>query len=563
MSKISDLNYSQHITLADNFKQKNEVLNTWRVGMNNFARNAEGQDNTRNILDPKTFLEFLVKIFTLGYVDFSKRSNEAGRNMMAHIESSSYIKNNDGSEIMKFVMNNPEGERADLSKVEIEITLSTITTMGTRQGHTAIIFQQSDGSTNRYEGKSFERKDESSLHLITNKILACYQREANKEIARLLNIPQELNNSHDLNNSQVSCKGSVDSTITDLLEKPLNNALLAIRKEHLLFMPYVCNESISYLLGNKGILKEIDDLNVLNNYLINNKKATDNEINDIKVNLSHILIDSLDDAKVNLAPVIVSILETFLKSPYINDVRILDWCFNKSMQYIGDSAKIKHACSVINHIDFSRDQSKDFSRDQSKDFSCDQSKIKIAETLFFNLDKEPYKNSRKLQELIWDKLVAYVNDFNLSNQEKSRLILRLFDDVKLLFNEVPVSILVNDIFLKGFFMKQPDFAKWYFYQLLKKYEGEQLYLNELGYVYGNEEKTNEIVKKQPGYVVKIFEEKMGNELKIRTRMMKILRDGKINIYEYINKEQLEKLNPPEDLRTVIEKLGWKNRTHTA
>ena len=540
MSKISDLNYSQHITLADNFKQKSEVLNTWRVGMNNFARNAEGQDNTRNILDPKTFLEFLVKIFTLGYVDFSKRSNEAGRNMMAHIESSSYIKNNDGSEIMKFVMNNPEGERADLSKVEIEITLSTITTMGTRQGHTAIIFQQSDGSTNRYEGKSFERKDESSLHLITNKILACYQREANKEIARLLNIPQELNNSHDLNNSQVSCKGSVDSTITDLLEKPLNNALLAIRKEHLLFMPYVCNESISYLLGKKGILKEIDDLNVLNNYLINNKKATDNEINDIKV---------------NLAPVIVSILETFLKSPYINDVRILDWCFNKSMQYFGDSAKIKHACSVINYIDFSRDQ--------SKDFSCDQSKIKIAETLFFNLDKEPYKNSCELHELIWDKLVAYVNDFNLSNQEKSRLILRLFDDVKLLFNEVPVSILVNDIFLKGFFMKQPDFAKWYFYQLLKKYEGEQLYLNELGYVYGNEEKTNEIVKKQPGYVVKIFEEKMGNELKIRTRMMKILRDGKINIYEYINKEQLEKLNPPEDLRTVIEKLGWKNRTHTA
>ncbi len=555
MSKISGWNFSQHITSADNFKQKSEVINTWRVGMNNFARNAEGQDNTRNILDPKTFLEFLVKIFTLGYVDFSKRSNEAGRNMMAHIESSSYIKNNDGSEIMKFVMNNPEGERADLSKVEIEITLSTITTMGTRQGHTAIIFQQSDGSTNRYEGKSFERKDESSLHLITNKILACYQREANKEIARLLNIPQELNNSHDLNNSQVSCKGSVDSTITDLLEKSLNNALLAIRKEHLLLMPYVCNESISYLLGKKGILKEIDDLNVLNNYLINNKKATDNEINDIKVNLSHILIDSLDDAKVNLAPVIVSIMETFLKSPYINDVRILDWCFNKSMQYIGDSAKIKHACSVINYIDFSRDQ--------SKDFSCDQSKIKIAETLFFNLDKEPYKNSCELHELIWDKLVAYVNDFNLSNQEKSRLILRLFDDVKLLFNEVPVSILVNDIFLKGFFMKQPDFAKWYFYQLLKKYEGEQLYLNELGYVYGNEEKTNEIVKKQPGYVVKIFEEKMGNELKIRTRMMKILRDGKINIYEYINKEQLEKLNPPEDLRTVIEKLGWKNRTHTA
>ncbi|EOY7859816.1 DNA-binding protein [Escherichia coli] len=534
MSKISDLNYSQHITLADNFKQKSEVLNTWRVGMNDFARIAGGQDSRRNILSPRAFLEFLAKIFTLGYVDFSKRSNEAGRNMMAHIESSSYIKNNDGSEIMNFVMNNPEGERADSSKVIIEISLSTTTTMGTRQGHTAIIFPQSDFLSFRYEGKSFERKDDSSLHLITNKVLACYQREANKEIARLLNIPQELNNPHDLNYSQVSCKNSVDSTITDLLEKPLNNALLAIRKEHLLLMPYMCNESISYLLGEKWTLKEIDALNALNNYLINNKKATDNEINDIKVNLSHILIDSLDDAKVNLTPVIGSILETFLKSPYINDVRMLDWCFNKSMQYFGDSEKIKYACSVINHIDFSRDQSKDFSCDQSKDFSCDQSKIKIAETLFFNLDKEPYENSRKLQELIWDKLVAYVNDFNLSNQEKSRLILRLFDDVKLLFNEVPVSILVNDIFLKDFFMRQPDFAKWYFYQLLKKYEGEQLYLNELGYVYGNEEKTNEIVKKHPGYVIKIFEEKMGNELKIRTRMMKILRNGKINIYEYMN-----------------------------
>ncbi|HFK8478040.1 TPA: DNA-binding protein, partial [Escherichia coli] len=508
MSKISGWNFSQNITSADNCKQKNEDLDTWYVGMNDFARIAGGQNSRSNILSPRAFLEFLAKIFTLGYVDFSKRSNEAGRNMMAHIKSSSYIKNNDGSEIMKFVMNNPEGERADLSKVEIEITLASAFNNGIREGHTVIIFTQPDGSTNRYEGKSFERKDESSLHLITNKVLACYQREANKEIARLLNIPQELNNSQDLNNSQVSCKDSVDSTITDLLEKPLNNALLAIRKEHLLLMPYVCNESISYLLGEKGILKEIDDLNAVNNYLLNNKKATDNEINDIKINLSNILIDSLDDAKVNLEKVIDSMLKTFLKLPYINDVKILEWCFNQSMQYSDDTTKIKHARSVIDHIDF----------------NCDQSKI--AETLFFNLNKEPYKNSPELQELIWEKLVVYVNDFNLSNQEKSRLILRLFDDVKLLFNEVSVSILVNDIFLKGFFMKQPDFAKWYFYQLIKKYEGEQLYLNELGYVYGNEEKTNEIVKKHPGYVIKIFEEKMGNELKIRTRMMKILRNGK-------------------------------------
>ncbi|EEW9495897.1 DNA-binding protein [Escherichia coli] len=480
MSKISGWNFSQNITSADNCKQKNEDLDTWYVGMNDFARIAGGQNSRSNILSPRAFLEFLAKIFTLGYVDFSKRSNEAGRNMMAHIKSSSYIKNNDGSEIMKFVMNNPEGERADLSKVEIEITLASAFNNGIREGHTVIIFTQPDGSTNRYEGKSFERKDESSLHLITNKILACYQREANKEIARLLNIPQELNNSQDLNNSQVSCKDSVDSTITDLLEKPLNNALLAIRKEHLLLMPYVCNESISYLLGEKGILKEIDDLNAVNNYLLNNKKATNNEINDIKINLSNILIDSLDDAKVNLEKVIDSMLKTFLKLPYINDVKILEWCFNQSMQYSDDTTKIKHARSVIDHIDF----------------NCDQSKI--AETLFFNLNKEPYKNSPELQELIWEKLVVYVNDFNLSNQEKSRLILRLFDDVKLLFNEVSVSILVNDIFLKDFFMKQPDFAKWYFYQLIKKHEGEQLYLNELGYVYGNEEKTNEIVKKTSG-----------------------------------------------------------------
>ena len=323
MSKISDLNYSQHITLADNFKQKSEVLNTWRVGMNDFARIAGGQDNRRNILSPGAFLEFLAKIFTLGYVDISKRSNEAGRNMMAHIESSFYIKNNDGSEIMKFVMNNPVGERADSPKVIIEISLSTITTMGTRQGHTAIIFPQSDGSTNRYEGKSFERKDESSLHLITNKVLACYQREANKEIARLLNNNQklnnlqnlndsqelnnsqelnspqelnelqELNNSQDLNNSQVSCKGSVDSTIADLLEKPLNNALLAIRNEHLLLMPHVCDESISYLLGENGILDEIDKLYEYD-HGIDNDKEGNNEINDIMINLSHILIDSLE-----------------------------------------------------------------------------------------------------------------------------------------------------------------------------------------------------------------------------------------------------------------------------
>lgn len=86
MSTISGWNFSQNITLADNCKQKNEDLDTWYVGMNDFARIAGGQNSRSNILSPRAFLEFLAKIFTLGYVDFSKRSNEAGRNMMAHIK---------------------------------------------------------------------------------------------------------------------------------------------------------------------------------------------------------------------------------------------------------------------------------------------------------------------------------------------------------------------------------------------------------------------------------------------------------------------------------------------
>lgn len=542
MSKISDLNYSQHITLADNFKQKNEALDTWYVGMNDFARIAGGQNSRSNILSPRAFLEFLAKIFTLGYVDFSKRSNEAGRNMMAHIESSSYSKDTDGNEKMKFYMNNPEGERADLSKVKIEITLASASTKGIREGHTVIIFKQSDGSTNRYEGKSFERKDDSSLHLITNKVLACYQREANKEIARLLNIPQELNNSQDLNNSQVSCKDSVDSTITDLLEKSLNNALLAIRNEHLLLMPHVCSESISYLLGENGILEEIDKLYELNDHGIDNDKEGNNEINDIMINLSHILIESLDDAKVNLTPVIDSMLETFLKFPYINDVRILEWCFNKSMQYSDDAKKIKHACSVINHINLRSDQSK------------------IAETLFFNLDKEPYNNSPELQELIWNKLVVYVNDFNLSNREKIYLIQRLFSNVESIFNKVPVSILVNDIFMKEFFMKNPEMVNWYLPQLLKSYEDEKIYFDKLGYNFNNKESNEEIMENQPKDVIK---EKFNNELKLRFRMMQTILKSEVNISPFIDQQRLNTLNPPENLRIAIEKFGWKKKTFTA
>ncbi|MDX5539573.1 protein YjgL, partial [Escherichia coli] len=348
-----------------------------------------------------------------------------------------------------------------------------------------------------------------------------------------LNNPQNLNNSQDLNNSKVSCTVSVDSTITGLLKEPLNNALLAIRNEHLLLMPHVCDESISYLLGEKGILEEIDKLYALNDHGIDNDKVGNNEINDIKVNLSHILIDSLDDAKVNLTPVIDSILEIFLKFPYINDVRILDWCFNKSMQYFDDTKKIKHACSVINHINLRSDQSK------------------IAETLFFNLDKEPYKNSPELQGLIWNKLVVYVNEFNLSNREKTNLIQRLFDNVESIFNEVPVSILLNDIFMNDFFMKNPEVINWYFPQLLKSYEGEKIYFDNLKYdLDDNDKESNkEFLKNQPDNVIK---EKLNNEYKLRFRMMQTILQSRVNVLPYINEQRLNKLNPPENLRIAIE-----------
>lgn len=278
------------------------------------------------------------------------------------------------------------------------------------------------------------------------------------------------------------------------------------------------------------------------NHGIDNDKEGNNEINDIMINLSHILIESLDDAKVNLTPVIHSMLMTFLELPYNNDVKILEWCFNKSMQYFDDSAKIEHACSVINHINFRRDQSK------------------VAETLFFNLDKEPYKNSPELQELIWKKLVVYVNDFNLSNREKTYLIQRIFNNVESLFNKVPVSILVNDIFMNDFFMKNTEMINWYFPRLLKSYEDEKIYFDKLGYNFNNKESNEEIMKNQPKDVI---EEKLNNELKLRFRMMQTILKSEVNVSPFIDQQRLNTLNPPENLRIAIEKFGWKKKTITA
>lgn len=68
----------------------------------------------------------------MGYVDFSKRFNEAGRNMMVYIKFLFYFKDINGNEKMKFYMNNFVGERADLFKVIIEILFFIIIIMGIR-----------------------------------------------------------------------------------------------------------------------------------------------------------------------------------------------------------------------------------------------------------------------------------------------------------------------------------------------------------------------------------------------------------------------------------------------
>ena len=61
---------------------------------------------------------------------------------------------------MKFVMNNPEGERADLSKVEIEITLASAFNNGIREGHTVIMLHNLMVRLIVMKGKSLKEKDE-------------------------------------------------------------------------------------------------------------------------------------------------------------------------------------------------------------------------------------------------------------------------------------------------------------------------------------------------------------------------------------------------------------------
>ncbi|EHY3113161.1 hypothetical protein K4C17_003962, partial [Escherichia coli] len=126
----------------------------------------------------------------------------------------------------------------------------------------------------------------------------------------------------------------------------------------------------------------------------------------------------------------------------------------------------------------------------------------------------------------------------------------------------PVSILLNDIFMNDFFMKNPEVINWYFPQLLKSYEGEKIYFDNLKYdLNDNDKESNkEILKNQPDNVIK---EKLNNEYKLRFRMMQTILQSRVNVLPYINEQRLNKLNPPENLRIAIEHFGWKNRPITA
>ncbi|HAP3736775.1 TPA: hypothetical protein JLQ25_001661 [Escherichia coli] len=522
MSKISHSDYFHYVASCRNFKPKHDVLNSWCVGINNFSRIAEGQHNKRNILSPKAFLEFLAWIFTLGHVDFSESRNEAGRKMMGNIKSSSYLKKDDGSEIMRFYMNNPEGWEDDIRPVILEVRLTPPSVNGARQGRTAIIFDdvtESGKSIFRFEGTDFETKDESSLLLITNKILACYQREINNEIAL------------QLNNNQMNWQAQ---DYKDFFKDALATTLSTIKQEHLLIMPHVCNEIIPDLLGEEGILEEIDNLSASDDAFTNNKKSND-EINKIKIDLAHILIDSLDDAPVDLSPVIRSMLETFLKSPYMSDVKILEWCFNKSIEYFNAAAKIDYACDVIKNIKS----------------GCDQSKR--AEALFSLLDKEPYKNNPDLQTLIWDKLIVYVEVLNLSNQEKSHLIERLFNNAQSVFKDVPVSILVNKVFLNDFFMKKTEMIKWYLPQLLVSYAREKRDLDSLECDVNNRQLTKEQLSQ-------LIEKKEINELNLRANVLVIIKKLKSALLPYFNDAYWEGRKPPEWLQDAIQNYVSKQET---
>ncbi|EIQ7485324.1 hypothetical protein AB9Q54_003410 [Shigella flexneri] len=109
-------------------------------------------------------------------------------------------------------------------------------------------------------------------------------------------------------------------------------------------------------------------------------------------------------------------------------------------------------------------------------------------------------------------------------------------------------------------MKNTEMINWYFPRLLKSYEGEKNYFDNLKYDINDEESNKEILKNQPDNVIK---EKLNNEFKLRFRMMQTIFKSKVNVSPYIDQQRLNTLNPPENLRMAIEKFGWKKKTITA
>ncbi len=67
-------------------------------------------------------------------------------------------------------------------------------------------------------------------------------------------------------------------------------------------------------------------------------------------------------------------------------------------------------------------------------------------------------------------------------------------------------------------MKNTEMINWYFPRLLKSYEGEKKYFDNLKYDLNDEESNKEILKNQPDNVIK---EKLNNEFKLRFRMMQL------------------------------------------
>ncbi|EQB7290718.1 hypothetical protein FYK26_22505 [Escherichia albertii] len=510
---------------ADNLLLNKKDLNTLQTGINHLASIAGEQNNTGNIRSPKAFLEFLVWVFTLGHVNFNEIRHEAGKKMMANVTATNHFKDDNGDEIMQFYTINSEVNGSGLSEVIIEIKFDASSYDGIPRGHTAIIHQQPDGSSIRYEGNSFERKDNSSLLLIANKVFEYYQRDINNQTAI------EINN--------LNKNGEDEVIYKEIADNILNRMSPQIECGHLLVIPYLNDEILPHLLNEKdGILKKINDIEYHGISEGTSKEEINDEINRVKITLSHILIDYLDNAKVDLSPVLISMLEDFSDLPYINDVKILEWCFNKSLKYMNDESKIKYACEMVNKIDCGREQPK------------------IAGLLLSILSKDAYRNNESIHDFIWGEVIKNVDVFELSSQEKFNLIQVCFNNAKSLFKTIPASVLTNSIFLNDFFINNSNMFSLYFPQLLEQYKLCKSELDKIEVHIDDLEKNKTGIQNKSHYW-QFFNQLSLDELTLRKCLMLTILKSNCDISMFIDEEQLNAFNYPENLRDTIQKYGWK------